>query len=114
MADLGIAKKRKRAASEEAGVASKMTTKPEVTQQDLESIKAQLASIEGQMSTLREQVITQSGNDTTEIYDELSARHEAIEILETMANRALGEIEALQLQIDNIDIGAYEVGDFPV
>jgi len=116
--DLGIARRRRRSPSTDGELPqpplrAKPST-PAVTPADIESLKAQLSSMNGELLSLQEQISGLNDNETIELQGSVAEIREDIEILNALATRTAGEVEILITRLAAFDIGEYQVEEFPI
>jgi ABC-type transporter Mla subunit MlaD len=116
VADLGIAKRRKRAKKLDIPVGDlpRETGQTEVSPGDIESLRGNLASVEGQLEILRENIPNISETEVAGLSANILQITESIQILEEITGELNGQVAILKEAFASFDVGAYDVEEFPI
>lgn len=114
--DLGMSKRRKKA--KKAGVDVKDLdrdrSEPTVSRSDFASLQGNLAVVQGELQEIRESIPTVDVNEQAALNAKIDGEILRIDLLEEAIGNAISKTTILEQQLESLDIGEYNVEEFPI
>ena len=86
---------------------------PEVTSEDIQLIRNQITGLEEKVQNISESIPNVTEENILELEVDITELQESSKILEKLVTDLIGEVDILTTQFNAVDIGEYEVEEFP-
>jgi hypothetical protein len=117
MAELGMAKRRKKAKAQGVEVKDlvrETSSEPVVSRADITSLEAHLASLEGSITAIRESLPDIDSTELAVMEAKIVEQVQTVSLITKLVGEIIGRITITEQKLTSIDIGKYQVEEFPI